>query len=323
MTQDPLAPTPSEPRTEVPPPSVVRGTLDSFTRDQLVQERSESWLDRAIASGSIVRLLPGIYCAPENSHSFYTRAHAALAWAGPEAALSGSSALFLWDLIDEVPSTIEILVPWERRPRGPAWLKVSRTTRSFEVRTRGALRVVTPAHAVIRGYGRAAASSRGDLVYRAVRERRATVTELRRALDLVPRVRNRRELERHIENARIGAHSPLEARAARSVFNGAPFQRFVRQHEVVVEGSQFRLDMFDPVTRTAIELDSDSHHSSDEARLRDIRRDALLATIGIQTLRLSSHALANEPEWCRQVVIETIKARAAGARPTLRSRRVP
>ena len=309
VTQELTSPTRSERRNASSLTKITRGTLDSFTRDQLILEGSESSLDRAIASGTIVRILPGIYCAAENAYSFYTRAHAALEWAGPDAALSGPSALFMWGLIDEVPANVEILVPWEQRPRAPAWLKIYRTTRSFEVRNRGSLRVLPPAHAVVRAYGRAPTSWRGDLVYRAVRERRATVMELRRALAQVPRVVKRKALERDIENARIGIHCPLEARAARNVFTGELFSRFVRQHEVVVEGELFRLDMFDPVTRTAVEVDSDRYHSDLDARIRDIRRDAVLATVGIQTLRMSSSALANEPVWCRRVVLETLEAR--------------
>ncbi len=109
---------------------------------------------------------------------------------------------------------------------------------------------------------------------------------------------------------RAGAQSYLEERAVYKVFNTAEFARFVRQHELVIEGNQFFLDMFDPATKTALELDGRDGHLN-EFRQKNITRDCWVATIGIQTLRFSYADLVERPEWCRAVVREVLQVRAA------------
>ena len=127
----------------------------------------------------------------------------------------------------------------------------------------------------------------------------------------MPRVKGRRNLERSVRAAAAGAQSYLEEKALYEVFNTAEFSRFVRQHEAVIEGNQFFLDMFDPLTKLALELDGRNGHL-DEFRQRNIARDCWVATIGIQTLRFSYWDLVERPAWCRQVVRETMRVRAAG-----------
>jgi len=48
--------------------------------------------------------------------------------------------------------------------------------------------------------------------------------------------------------------------------------------------------------RLAVELDGAAWHGSREQRERDIRRDALLATVGWRTLRLGFTRLTSAPD---------------------------
>jgi very-short-patch-repair endonuclease len=50
----------------------------------------------------------------------------------------------------------------------------------------------------------------------------------------------------------------------------------------------------------AVEMDVAAYHGSREQREKDIRRDALLATVGWQTLRFGYRPLTGDPEGCRR-----------------------
>lgn len=282
----------------------------AFTRAELVALSSKGAVQRAVASGALTRLLPGIYAAAEHADSFHARADAALLWAGPEAAISGESALFVWGLVDSPPRMVEITVPQERRPRPPEWLRVRRVTVACMTTRVGRLAVVTPAEAIVQGYGAVEPSARAEVVFGAVRTGLAGPTQISQVLRRTPRVKRRRSLERRVAAAARGAHSFLEERGLVAVFTTSEYADVVRQHEVVIEGSRYVLDMFDAASRTAIELDGTRFHSGVDARLRDIRRDAHLATVGIQTLRFCYADLMERPEWCRQIARETLAVRA-------------
>ncbi|MCW2701122.1 MAG: uncharacterized protein JWQ45_2657, partial [Blastococcus sp.] len=59
----------------------------------------------------------------------------------------------------------------------------------------------------------------------------------------------------------------------------------------------------------AVEMDGAAWHGSRDQRERDIRRDALLATVGWQTLRFSFGRLTGAPEACRRDILAAYRAR--------------
>jgi very-short-patch-repair endonuclease len=170
--------------------------------------------------------------------------------------------------------------------------------------------IALPAWAVVTAYAERAAPRRDELVYRAIRDRITSVGDIAGVLALMPRVRGRAALERVLASAARGAESHLEGLALRDVFNTGDFVRFVRQHRLRVQGRGFRLDMFDHATLTAVELDGAEIHGAADQREADIRRDAILAGIGIATVRLSYRALTTDPGWCRATVLDVLRARA-------------
>jgi len=161
---------------------------------------------------------------------------------------------------------------------------------------------------VVLSYGQVPKHRRAEVVYGAVRRKLVGTSQLTAVLAAFPRVKARRALERSVAAAAAGAQSFLEEHALYAVFNTGEFSRFVRQHEVVIEGNQFFLDMYDAITRTAVELDGKNGHT-DEGRQKDIARDCWVATVGILTLRFSYWDLLNRPEWCRRMVREAVRAR--------------
>jgi len=281
----------------------------AFTRNEIIATFSRSTLDNAVAQGRAERILPGVYAAPFHARSFRVRAHAALLWAGPDAALAGLSALFEYGVVERTPQTIDIVVPHGRRLERPSWLTIRRSTVEIPAQERRGLRLVTPAYALVHGYADVPPHLRAEAVYKALRMRLVYAAQLRAALTASPRVRARPELMRRIEAAAKGARSYLEEHALYRVFNTAPFAGFLRQHEVVHEGQAYYLDMFHAGTKTAVELDGDGPHGRPEQRAWDIRRDAVLATRGILTLRYGFTTLVEAPQWCRDNLLLVLRAR--------------
>jgi very-short-patch-repair endonuclease len=264
-------------------------------------------LKTALRAGTLVRVLPGVYALAEHAASFVVRAEAACLW-HPDARLAGRAALYAWGLVDDPPATIEVAMPREAHRRYPDWLQPRRRLRFPDATQLGSLRVVPVIDALLHGFGESWRPA-DDAVYRAVRSGLASVEDVRGAVALAPRVRKRRQFYGTLEAAARGAESYLEARAMTRVFNTAEFASLIYQHDILTAGRLFRLDAFDAVTRTAIECDGAEHHASAAHRQRDVRRDALLAGIGIQTLRFTYADVVHDPEWCRSAVRAVLAAR--------------
>jgi very-short-patch-repair endonuclease len=85
--------------------------------------------------------------------------------------------------------------------------------------------------------------------------------------------------------------------------------RFTQHHPVTVGGRRFLLDAACEEVLLAVEMDGAAHHGSRRQRESDIARDALLATIGWQTLRFSHARMTTAPEGCRRDVLATYQGR--------------
>lgn len=95
------------------------------------------------------------------------------------------------------------------------------------------------------------------------------------------------------------------------MFNCPELPGLLQQHHIRVGTEAFRCDFYDPATRTAVELDGAAYHHNLEARQRDINRDALLASIGVQSVRFGYRDIMDRPQWCRMTLIKIIKERRA------------
>jgi very-short-patch-repair endonuclease len=97
-----------------------------------------------------------------------------------------------------------------------------------------------------------------------------------------------------------GCRSELEIWGCLHVLRGPGMPAFVQQRPVVVAGERFLLDAACEEVLLAVEMDGAAWHGSRSQRERDIRRDALLATVGWQTLRFSHARLTTAAEPCRR-----------------------
>ena len=255
-------------------------------------------------------MLPNQYCLAEQAESWAMRARAAVAWAGPGAALSGLAALAAWGYAPLPIELIEVLVPPGGHRRGPTWLQVR--TLSAPIRSSvwsPATSIVTPSLALVMAYGSIPARDRATFVHGTVRARIVDARELGAELARLPRVAGRAELAQRTALIAKGAESYLEERGMADIFRGAGFADVLFQHKIVARGFKYRLDVFHPPSRTAFEMDSAGHHGSERARQYDVARDATLATLGVLTVRYTYQDIIQRPGWCRDTAREVIEAR--------------
>lgn len=288
----------------------VAARAHAFTWAELVAMSSASSVRRAVAAGELVRLLPGVYAGAEHAASFAARADAAVLWAGEGAALSAESALWVWGVTETAPRVVEVTVPHETRLRPPEWLRMRRVSSPVRTSRVDRLCVVSPADALVQAFGLLPVRERATTVFTAIGSRLVGTAQVREALARTPRVRARRALVRLLESVDQGAQSFLEAKGLATVFNTKDFARLIPQHQIVLEGRVYRFDLFDPVSRTAFELDSAAHHGKEDDRIRDIHRDAHCATAGILTVRFGYQQIVNDPLECRRIAIEVMRSRS-------------
>lgn len=263
----------------------------------------------AIDAGEVVASLPGRYVSFWHQYAFVPRAHAALA--ATRGVLTGEAALYLRRAVDRAPRQVLVGSPRGRSAGPRDWLATFTTDAPMPHSRIGALDVATAPMACVHQWTRGDVARRTGAVLAALQRRVTDPDELRRTMAAMPRIRDRAELEDVIAAFDAGAHSYLEHRSMTTVLVGREFSRLVRQHEVFARGRRRFLDTYDPVTLTAIELDGSEHHLAGERREEDIERDADLATIGIQTIRLSYAKVTRSPAWCRETVRAVLAARAS------------
>ncbi|MDN4480486.1 hypothetical protein [Demequina muriae] len=283
-----------------------------FTVDEVRGLATPRGIEAAVARGELVRVAPGHYASALHSESWSVRSLAACAWMPSGSALTGRGALFERGILEQAPDVADVVVPRGCHRRGPDWVRVVSQTHpiSAELMPRGTVTADAPL-ALIHAFAREPEYSRESLVYGACAAGRidpGTVTEL---VDRLPRVRGRRRLVRLLGNAADGIESHLELQGATTVLTGAAFANIVRQHRLTVRRDSYRVDAYDPPTRTAFEFDGGQWHSRPSQRVRDLRRDAVLTSAGIATVRFGYWDVVERPQWCRAIALRTLAERAA------------
>lgn len=268
-------------------------------------------IEAAVARGELARVAPGQYAAALHAESWAVRSLAACAWMPRGSALTGRGALFEYGLVDFTPDVVDVVVPRGCHRGGPAWVRVVSQTHpiSAALTPRGVH--VADAHlALVHAFAREPGRSRPSLVYGTCAAGRLDPGVVHALVDRLPRVVGRQQLVRLLTHAADGVESYLEHRGGAKVLTGAAFAGVVRQHRLSVGGEAFRVDAYDPRTRTAFEFDGAEWHSRPEQRAKDLRRDALLAAVGVLTVRFGYWDVMERPQWCRDVALRTLAKRS-------------
>ena len=264
------------------------------------------WVD----SGRLQRLQPGVYALPAAAGSWRTRLAAAVHATG--GVISHRSALALWDLAPP-GGPVHVTVDHSRSGRGSSGVVLHRTRELRDtIRRVDGLPVSCVERAVIDSWGQPAGLTRADAraaAISAVRRRLCRPDQLFAEAQRRPCLAGRAALGQLIALLAEGCQSELEIWGCLNVLRGPGMPAFVQQRRIAVGKEVFVLDAAYDEVKLAVEMDGAAWHGSRDQRERDIRRDALLATIGWQTLRFGFRRLTAAPQGCRQDVLAAYTAR--------------
>lgn len=265
---------------------------------------------RWVGSGLLRRLHPGVYALPAAAGNWRARLEAAVHATG--GVISHRSALALWELAPP-GGPVHVTVDHSRSGRGSSGLVLHRTRELREsVRRVDGLPVSCVERAVVDSWGRPAGLTRADVraaAIAAVRRRQCRPRQLSDEVQRRPCLGGRAALVQLISLLADGCQSELEIWGCLNVLRGPGMPAFVQQRRVAVGAEVFALDAAYDEVKLAVELDGAAWHGSRDQRERDIRRDALLATIGWQTLRFGHRRMTAAPDGCRRDVLAAYNAR--------------
>ena len=292
-------------------PRQLIGEAGWATVPEMLLHVSRRTLTHWVAAGKLVRLRPGVVALPGAQANWRPRLGSALH--GREAVASHVTALALWELTQHPPGPVHITVGPQSSGRGPAGVLVHRATGAWADRRRvDGLAVSPPERALLQAWS--ACSPGGTAPVRAaaisgVRRRICSVRELRHELSRNPALRGRAELSRLVDLLTDGCQSELEIWGCLHVLRAPGMPRFGQQRRVRIGPETFVLDAACEESMLAVEMDGAAWHGTRAQREADIRRDALLATAGWQTLRFSFVRLTRSPEACRREILAVHAAR--------------
>lgn len=259
-------------------------------------------VDQAIRSGRLVTVFPGVYSHADRAAQHHTRCFAALRWSAQLCSIGGTSVLALLGWVT-APPTVTVVAPPGSGLRPPAGMRILQPHRTPHTVAVAGLPCVDPPDAILQSW----CGSQRRLVTEFLRRRLLAPRDLTQAAARYPRIRHRRQLERLLAEFAGGAESHLEAMAHRSVLS--KLSGFRAQAPVCVGGRRYRVDAFHDNARLAVEFDGAEFHADDGQRRRDLERDALLASVGIQTILFTYEDVADRATWCIATLRSAIAAR--------------
>lgn len=200
----------------------------------------------------------------------------------PQAALSGESAACEWGLLTPAPARVQLIVPARRRVGSWPGVTVLRR-RDFDrvMASFGAPRTTLRA-TILDCAEHGDADAALAWVAKAVQSRRATVDQLRMELSERSRHRHRPLLRECLAVVATGAESTAEVRYIRDVERAHGLPVGLRQLTSVAG----RHDNRYPDFRLIVEVDGRLGHERWSDRVRDGRRDRIVAADGTHTTRV-------------------------------------
>jgi len=284
----------------------------AVTRAELTSAFGTSALRAAVASGRVMRILPGVYVATEHAEEPLVRARAAGVWAGGLGAVSGQAALAQWCPEVVMPTRITVELRQNVHREAPPWVRVvrpARVARRFRV---NGVRVVEREDAAVQAWNESDGASGPGVMIQSVQSG-CRAEQILSAAEATARVRDRAGLVKLLGLLDGGVTSYLEWIARSKVFTAKRFPDLLWQHTVVAAGRVRHPDAYDPEAKIALEFDGTGTHSKDSHRRADLERDADLAGIGILLLHFTTEDILLRPDWCIRKYLDARAARLAPA----------
>ncbi|MDG4772274.1 DUF559 domain-containing protein [Solwaraspora sp. WMMD792] len=299
------------------------------TRRQALQMVPRWVLDDAVRAGRLRRVLPGVYVTTEliddnrggvssiQSLAPQLRRRAVLAHADGRVAFSHTTALGLWGLRQQpTDEALHLTVPVGVGIRSQAGLTVHHRPAFAvgppQVVVRDEAPVTRLERSLVESWPLLSAADRPAPLIRAVNDRWTNADRIWATLDELPRLTDRAALRTLLAKLAAGCRSQLEIWGHDQVFVGAGMPDFQRQYPVRVGGRTIYLDVYAERERIDFELDGAASHGSPAQREIDLRRDALLATVGIQVVRFAHRRLVTEPRQVRREILTILHRRGYG-----------
>jgi very-short-patch-repair endonuclease len=261
-------------------------------------------LDRLLRTGSLVALLPGVYCPPDLVSDAQVLAFGALLWAGPDAVLTGLTAarLTYWPSAPASPVTLA-LPTTSKRSRGA--VQVERRTIPPElVLRRGPLVATQPWATAV---DLAATAHGGAAIDEALRTRRATLDQMwvtHAALANRPGNGLRRAL---LHDSRDLPWSEAE-RECHRLLRAAGITGWKTNQRA----AGYWVDVLFPRHRLIIEIDGWATHGDRTSFEHDRFRRNALVLAGYVVLNFTWRQLEDDPAW----VVASVQ-RALGRTPQI------
>ncbi|MFC5926363.1 DUF559 domain-containing protein [Micromonospora vulcania] len=277
-------------------------------------------------AGRLVRLLPEVYVdaalVSERNPDFPALARvqpelarrAALAYGGGRGALSRLTALDVWGLRRQrLEEPVHLDVPIASglcsRPHLVVRHRPAFAAEPPQVVVRSAMPVTRLERTLVDCWPLLPPADRPAPLIRAVNDRLTTPQRLIAAVAEVPQLTERTALRELVDRLAAGCRSPLEIWGHDHVFTGPGMPAFTRQARVRVGARTSYLDLFAEAERVNIELDGATSHGDPSEREIDLRRDALLATLGILVVRFSHRRLLADPAQVRRETLAILATR--------------
>jgi Protein of unknown function (DUF559) len=144
----------------------------------------------------------------------------------------------------------------------------------------------------------------------AVNARLTTADRLAATVAGRPNLPGRAPLVELIDKLRAGCRSELELWGYDRIFTGPGMPRLAWQVPVRLGTGRIYLDVLHEPTMTNFELDGSTWHASADARERDLRRDAALASRGYRVIRPTHDRLIRQPAEVRAQVLAILASAA-------------
>jgi very-short-patch-repair endonuclease len=272
-------------------------------------------LSRAMRAGRLWKVLPGVYLdasCPQPATDLVRRA--ALAWADGRAALSHLTALDLWGIRparagEPVHLTVPTGVGLRSRPGFVVHQRDGFAPEPPRALLRDGLPVTRLERSLVDSWPLLPRADRPGPLIRSVNGRLTTPDRVGAAMVELPRLTGRAELRTLLDKLAAGCRSELEIWGHDHVFTGPGMPPLRRQVRIRVGGRICYLDVYAERERVDFELDGATTHGDPAQREIDLRRDALLATLGILVVRFAHRRLVHEPTEVRREVLSILATR--------------
>lgn len=236
------------------------------------------------------------------------------AWANGRGALSHATALEVWGLRQQpAGEPLHLSVPMtaglRSRPGVVVHHRHDLVISPPQVVIRRELPVTRIERSLVDAWPLLPAVDRPAPLIRAVNERLTTPARVLATLLDAPKLTGRAELRQLLDRLAAGCRSALEIWGHDRVFTGPGMPTFTRQARVRVGDRVMYLDVYAERERVDFELDGAATHGDPRQREIDLRRDALLASVGILVVRYAHRRLVTEPIEVRREILAILASR--------------